>query len=188
MTGAGVHASADFSIDGKLRLRLDRWWAPGPRALVCMTNPSTAGAHDNDATVWNLIALVRALGFPGFTVVNWLPYVATSPADLFRWRNQLLETDGPAYRAIHERALQAIATVTVGAAMRFVAWGNLVPDVPHTTAVLRTLSCGSQHDLFAFGLTKDGTPKHPAARGVHRLVPGTPAVLWRKARVAETVN
>ncbi len=178
-----VQASAEFSIDGKLRTRLDRWWAPGPRALVCMANPSTAGAHDNDATIWNLIALVRALGYPGFTVANWLPYIATSPADMFAWRNAMLTSDGPLYRAVHEQAIKIIESLTERAADRFVAWGNLVPDVPHTTAVIRALSCNFKHDLLAFGFTKDGTPKHPAARGVHRLVPGTPAVTWRRARV-----
>lgn len=177
-----VHASADFSIDGKLRLRLDRWWEPGPRALICMTNPSKAGAHDNDATVWNLIALVRALGFPGFTVVNWLPYIATNPADLFAWRNALLETDGPLYRTIHAKAIELVEAVTDSAAARFVAWGNLVPEVPHTTAILRALSGGGKYELLAFGLTKDGTPKHPAARGVHRLVPGTQPTIWRQVR------
>jgi hypothetical protein len=88
MASMTMDASAEFSIDGKHRLRLDRWWAPGPRAVVCMANPSKAGAHDNDATVWNLIALVRAI-----------------------------------------RA-----------------------------------------------------PKHPAARGVHRLVPGTTPIVWRPAK------
>lgn len=177
-----VHASADFSINRELRLRLDRWWAPGPRALVIMTNPSTAGAHDNDATIWNLIALVRALGYPGFTVANWLPYIATKPADLFKWRNTLLENDGPKYRAIHDQAINTITALTEGAAARFVAWGNLVPEVPHTTAVLRALSSDGKYDLLAFGLTKDGTPKHPAARGVHRLVVGAPPIVWRPAR------
>jgi hypothetical protein len=172
-------SNAEFSIDGKFRLRLDRWWEFGPRALVCMANPSTAGAHDDDATIRNLTALIKALGYPGFTVVNWLPYIATKPADLFRWRNGLAEHDGPLYRAVHAAALQAIDEVAHGAAIRFVAWGNLVPDVPHTTDVLRTLSCSRHFDLFAFGLTKDGSPKHPAARGVHRLVLGTPPVLWR---------
>lgn len=177
-----AQASAEFSINGQLRLRLDRWWAPGPRALVCMANPSRAGAHDNDATVWNLIALVRALGYPGFTVVNWLPYIATKPAALYEWRNALLANDGPTYRAIHETAITTVAALAETAAARFVAWGNLVPDVPHTTAILRAMSCNGKYELLAFGLTKDGTPKHPAARGVHRLVPGAPSVNWRPAR------
>lgn len=180
MTGA--FGSAEFSINGDFRHRLDRWWAPGPRALVCMANPSKAGAHDNDATIWNLIALVRALGYPGFTAVNWLPYIATKPADLYDWRNALAESDGPGYRNIHELALRTIVDLTGDAAARFIAWGNLVPDVAHTTAVLRAMSRGGAYDLLAFGLTKDGIPKHPAARGVHRLVPGATPVIWRARR------
>lgn len=179
-----TNASADFSIDGTLRLRLDRWWAPGPRALVCMANPSTAGAHDNDATVRNLIELVRALGYPGFTVVNWLPHIATKPAELFKWRNALLDTDPQKYRTVHDKAITLIEALTGEAAARFVAWGNLVPHVPHTTAILRALSGHGRHELLAFGLTKDGTPKHPAARGLHRLVPGTQPIIWQQARKA----
>jgi hypothetical protein len=74
--------------------------------------------------------------------------------------------------------------LTGDAAARFVAWGNLVPDVPHTTAVLRALSGAGRYDLLAFGLTKDWTPKHPAARGVHRLVAGATPIVWRAARRA----
>lgn len=176
-----VARSAVFSIDGKLRHRLDRWWALGSRALVCMSNPSTAGAHDDDATIRNLIALVRALGYPGFTVVNWLPYVATKPADLFAWRDALLKSDVVAYEAIHSLALRIVAQLAPLAPACFVAWGHLVPLVPHTQAMLRVLSCDHRRDLLAFGLNKDGAPKHPAARGVHRLVPGTAPVVWRPA-------
>lgn len=183
-----MNGSAEFSIDGTLRHRIDRWWADGPRALVCMCNPSRAGAHDNDATIWNLIALTKALGYPGFTAVNWLPYIATSPADLWRWRNHLLETDGPTYRHVHDLALRIIQPLAEAAAARFIAWGNLVPQVPHTTAVERAMSGGGQFDLLAFGLTKDGAPKHPAARGVHRLVPGTPPVVWIDKRVREQAS
>lgn len=182
-----VYGTAEFSPDGTLRHRLDRWWADGPRALVCMANPSNAGADKNDPTVCNLIRLMQALGYPGFTVVNWLPYIATSPADLHRWRNQLLEHDGPEYRRIHELAIAIIAPLAREAAARFVAWGNLVPHVPHTTAVLRAMSCGYQHDLLSFGRTKDGCPTHPAARGRHRLVPGTPPVIWQ-AQHRETAH
>ena len=182
MLMAEIEGSADFSTDGKLRLRLDRWWAHGPRALVCMTNPSTAGAIENDATIRNLIRLVRALGYPGFTVVNWLPYIATNPSNLFKWRNHLLDIDGSAYRAIHSLAIRLVAEHAPGAPARFVAWGNLVPDVPHTTMILRAMSCDWRHDLLAFGVTKDGSPKHPAARGVHRLSPGQRPIIWCPGR------
>ena len=177
-----IEGDAEFSIDGRLRLRLDRWWDIGPRALVCMANPSTAGAHDNDATIRNLIALVRGLGYPGFTVVNWLPFIATDPNELYKWRNEIVVSDGPLYRAVHEQAVKTIEPLAARAAVRFIAWGNLVPQVPHTTAICRAMSVNGQHDLMAFGLTKDGSPKHPAARGVHRIIAGTPPIVWCRGR------
>lgn len=173
----GIEGSAEFSVDRKLRLRLDRWWAPGPRALVCMANPSTAGAKDNDATIRNLIVLCRALGYPGFTVVNWLPYIATKPADLRCW---LANADPKEVARIRELNLSIILDLTHDAAGRFLAWGNLVQYSLDTTSVLCAMSGYYQYDLLAFGVTKDGHPKHPAARGVHRIVPGTPPIVWMK--------
>ena len=55
-----------------------------------------------------------------------------------------------------------------------------MPNVPRTAAILHALSVGGARDLMAFGLTKDGLPKHPMARGKHRLLRGEPLVTWRK--------
>ncbi len=159
------------------RWRLDRWWGSGPRALVCMANPSYAGGDKNDPTITQLIKLVRALGCPGFTVVNWLPYIATDPKDLHAWRWNHPEQVIPA----QARNIVQIADLSEHAVIRIIAWGNLVPSVPVTQRVLRAMSADHSFPLYAFGTTKDGSPKHPMARGKNRLVIGEPLIEWRRA-------
>lgn len=162
------------------RWRLDRWWGSGPRALVCMANPSYAGGDKNDPTITQLIKLTEALGFPGFTAVNWSPYIATAPKALHAWRWNHPEQAVPA----ENRNIAQMAALSADAAVRIIAWGNIVPSVPVTQRVLRAMSLDHEFPLFAFGTTKDGAPKHPMARGKARLAIGAPLVVWPEDREA----
>jgi hypothetical protein len=168
--------SVEFSQEDPplFRWQLDRWWAPGPRALVCMANPSYAGGDRNDPTITNLIKLIHALGYPGFTVVNWSPYIATSPKDLHAWR----KVEG----VIPEEATNAVRIYTLSkhAAVRVVAWGNIVPTKPdlNTRRVLNAMFLDGKESLHVFGFTNGGAPKHPMARGRHRLTPGASLERW----------
>lgn len=170
--------SAEFSDHalGRLRLRLDRWWGEGPRALICGCNPSNADGECNDPTVWRCIELCRGR-WSGFTMVNWEPYISSSPIDLHAWRNKFGGHE--AYLQICIRNLDLLRALSADAAIRFVAWGNLVPFTPHTQKVIKALSLDGQRDLYAFGLTKDRAPKHPMARGAHRILTGAEPVLWQ---------
>lgn len=182
--------SADFAeVAGHiLRMRLDRWWSDEPRALVCGCNPSMAGADVDDPTIRSVVRLTRRLpGIGGVTMVNWLPYVATAPADLHNWRGSIAWNSPDTWRTICAMNVRLISDLSETAGLRFVAWGNLVPEVPHTTAVLLALSLDGAHELHAFGQTKDGSPKHPLARGKHRIREDDQPVVWRPARpVTET--
>jgi hypothetical protein len=183
MTQSRIYGSAEFAETRgwKLRFRLDRWWDERPRALVCMANPSRAGADRNDPTLWNLLRLVRPLPVGGFTVVNFEPYIATSPSDLRQWRRLAATKKPESYRSVRGANLKLIGEISDNAAIRIIAWGNLVVDAPHATQVLRAMSAGCRHPLHAFALTKDGHPKHPLARGRHRIQEGRELVLWRPA-------
>lgn len=173
--------SAEFenSPIGKLRWRLDRWRGEGPRALIVMCNPSFAGSDKDDPTIRTIKRLLPDT-VAGFTVVNWEPYIATNPDDLYDWR----ETWGGngTYEKIREVNYGLIRRLSESASIRYVAWGNLVPLVPHTQRVIMAISCDLKYPLCAFGLTKDGTPKHPMARGKSRISDGAETVVWRSEK------
>jgi hypothetical protein len=172
--------SAEF-IDhplGRLRMRLDRWRTDGPRALICMCNASTADGERNDPTIRRCMELLPA-EYAGFTVVNWSPYIASDPADLHAWRDRSARNHWPRYRDICDDNYTLIGRLAETAPVRIVAWGRLVQQCVQTVVTLSELSRHGGHDLHAFGLTKDGAPKHPMARGTHRIANGSPLVVWR---------
>jgi len=176
-----IFGSADFSSDGLRRRRLDRWWEDGPRALYCMANPSDAGIERNDPTVLQIVGISRRCGYPGLTVVNASDRVASDAKAHERWRSAMQWNQPDDWNAIFEANLALIRAVSTGAAIRIVAWGNLVPAGREQNAVLAALSHDGAFDLYALGFTQDGVPKHPLARGKHRLAADVVPVLWRSA-------
>lgn len=177
-----IHGSAEFSPCGLHRPRLDRWWSDEPRALVCMRNPSTAGADRNDPTICRLRALLQGRpGIGGFTVVNADNRIATDPRDLEVW----LAAQSVSFLKAHRQAnLDRISLLAAAAPVRIVAWGNLLAPGLHTDRVIEAMSLCGAHSLHAFALTGDGAPIHPMARGRSRVPLGMPLVEWRTARPA----
>lgn len=172
--------SAEFEDTGigRLRWRLDRWRDTGPRALICMANPSSAGASKDDPTIQSIKRIIPP-EFVGFTVVNWMPYIATNPDDLHEWRAEC--GGGGEYESVVRANVSMIRSLSESSAIRFVAWGNLVPNVPDTQRILLAMSCDLRFPIYAFGLNRDGSPKHPMARGKHRIANGVSPVVWRAA-------
>lgn len=175
-----IQGSAEFSTCGLHRPRLDRWWSDEPRALVCMRNPSTAGADKNDPTICRLRALLQGRpGIGGFTVVNADNRIATDPRDLDVW----LAAQNVSFLKAHRQAnLDRIKLLAAEASVRIVAWGNLLPGGLHAERVIQAMSLDGQRSLYAFALTSDGSPIHPMARGRSRVPLGMPLVEWRSAR------
>lgn len=175
---ADIHGSAEFSDCGLFRWRLDRWWADGPRALICGANPSKAGAEEMDPTMHRVVALTRGR-WSGYTMVNGLPYIATDPAACEAWRQ-----DWQAYRWADLRALRAknhaaIRAISPSAAIRIVAWGNLI--AAPSADLLAALSCDGRYPLYCWGETNGGSPKHPLARGKARIPADLEPMVWRGA-------
>lgn len=171
-----IRGDALFSEDGEFRHRLDRWWSDEPRLLMCMANPSKAGADRNDPTIHSVIRLTRPLpGIGGFTIVNWEPKIATDPKDLYRWRAAV---DLRELQEIHANNLAMIRDLSKTAAMRVLAWGDVIPLAPHTTATKRAMALDHSEALYCFGTTKSGAPKHPLARGKSFIATGTLPSVW----------
>jgi hypothetical protein len=178
-----VVGSAHFSDDGEHRLRLDRWWAGGPRALIGLANPSKAGADENDPTVHRGMALTRHSA-AGMTYVNRDSYIATDPADLLAWRAHMQRENPRALDRIDRRNLDLIRSLSADAAVRVIACGNLVP-ADRLPPLLAALSLDGQHPVYCFGLTKDGAPKHPLARGRSWIRDTDPLVLYQPGQSSE---
>ncbi len=177
---AGLHASAEFSACGPHRFRLDRWWSDEPRALVCMRNPSTAGADRSDPTICRLRALLQGQpGIGGFTVVNADDRIATDPRDLEAW---LAGQDVTTLKALRQANFAHIRALAAAAPVRIAAWGNLLALGLHADRLIAALSLDGLHPMHAFALTADGAPIHPLARGRSRVPLGLPLVEWRAGR------
>ncbi|MGY2049223.1 DUF1643 domain-containing protein [Methylobacterium sp. JK268] len=175
-----IEGTAAFSPCGLHRHRLDRWWSDAPRALVCAANPSRADAARQDPTNCRLRALLRDRpGIGGYTLVNAEDRIAPDPAELRRW---LAGLDPAAREAGREANLARIRALAAAAPLIIVAWGLLLEDGAHRDRVVAALSGDGARDLHALGLTAEGAPIHPLARGRHRVPLGAPLVVWRAAR------
>lgn len=178
---AEIRGSAEFSTCGLHRYRLDRWWSDEPRALVCMRNPSTAGADRNDPTICRLRALLQGRpGIGGFTVVNADNRIATDPRELDVW---LAGQDVATMKVMRQANLVRMLPLANAAPVRIVAWGNLLAPGLHADRVIAALSLDGAHPLHAFALTGNGAPIHPLARGHSRVPLGMPLVVWRAGRI-----
>lgn len=142
-------SEAVYSDCQTYRYALTRQWAPGPRLLWVMLNPSTASELVNDPTVERCERRARALGFGGFRVVNLFALRATDPRAL------RLSPDpvGPGNDlALAEGAAWADAILC--------GWGGHGGAGGRAAQVVPILLRAAK-PLWHLGLTAGGHPKHP---------------------------
>lgn len=170
---------AQFSDDGKLRYRLARSLTEQPLKLVgnciqgakrivfLMLNPSTADAFKLDPTVNECRKRACKLGADVFEVINLFAFRSAYPKDLKS------STD----RGSDARNDEAILAACKGAELIIAAWGNH-GTLDAREVHVRTLL--SQHNikLHHLGFTASGNPKHPLARGKHRIPADFAPVPW----------
>lgn len=146
------------------RYRLE--WEAGSTGLTLlagMMNPSTAGAHVADATLLWVWRWGQRNGFSRLIVVN---------ADAYRCRDQarLAEVEDPC----GPENLTHIAAAATEADKIVIGYGK--PKVravqTHGLRMARAMQAIGK-PLHVWGLSKDGTPKHPLY-----LPSATPVVLW----------
>lgn len=140
--------SAVFDPTCAYRYRLTRVWDRGPRVAFILLNPSTANAHVDDPTIRRCIGFARSWGYSGVEVVNLFAYRTPSPSAL----RSVADPIGPD-NDTHILAVAAEAEAIV------LSWGNHGAYLSRAQAVLPLLSaCGN---LYTFGLTASGQPRHP---------------------------
>lgn len=142
-------SEAVYSDCGLYRYLLTRVWAPGPKALFVMLNPSTATEVQNDPTVERCERRARVLGFGAFRVTNIFAFRATDPKVM----RAVADPVGPDNDA-------AIAQSAIWADAIVCAWGNhglYRNRGDEVEALLR----GTGRCLLSLGMTGQNQPRHP---------------------------
>lgn len=149
--GAPVKKSATISECGRYRYLLTRQWTVSrPTLLYVMLNPSTADAEADDATIRSCIRLARDMDYGGIEVVNLMAWRATDPRDL---------PDKPSL-ALGAGNLRAVDAAVERCRDVVCAWGAN-PKAKHFQGGLRSILELHGKPAWCFGLTADGSPRHP---------------------------
>lgn len=154
-------AGAVLSDDRLHRYWLWRVWDRSrPILVTCMFNPSDADERKDDPTISNLCKFARRWGYGGVLVINLHsirspdPRVVRSMSPQRRWGD-----------AQHHALAHAISLAEEQDTPILVAWGGLA--APDDVRPFAEAAAGLE--FVCLGLTSAGAPKHPMARGVHRI-------------------
>ena len=182
-----ITGSARFSRDGTLRNEIRRWWVKEPKIWAgwLMMNPSVAASEKNDPTALRVTHFTRAAGCDGWIGVNLYPFIASQPADMWRWANW--QAHGPAWDVRDDlqanlKDIEAAARVSV---LRFVAFG--AAPIYHDDVWLEQCleAFGQPADradaderFYCLGVNSTGQPLHPLARGKMRVPDDRRPMVW----------
>jgi hypothetical protein len=176
--------TALLSDCGLYRYELQRVWQQGkPLLVTCMLNPSTADADNDDPTIRTLLHFGRTWGYGGLLVVNLFAFRSSSPREMMSHPTPR----GPKNEQTVNSALTFARSQNRPA---LAAWGangahHAGPtDLEGGQDWLCRLARHHTVDLVCLGTTRDGFPKHPMARGVHRIDRSQQPVMFRRATEA----
>lgn len=184
LTEARIFGDAMFSPCGQYRWRLRRWWRAGRTVLWIMLNPSTADGTKNDPTLLRIIHFSKLWGFGGLIVGNLLPKITSDPAECRAWAYfdaAKCMTNWHAEPALADNDLH-LEEMAAGVDMIVVAWGQGAQDEGRIEKVIEAVrSAAPDLPLYCVGRAQNGAPKHPMARGKHRIPNDQQPELWRAA-------
>ena len=163
--GERMERTASLSDCGTYRWTLTRGWASGSTVCWIMLNPSTADAEQDDPTIRSIIKRSQAWGYGSLVVVNSYPFRSSHPQACAEWLKS-------ASKDVLAHNLFVMKTEMDKADLIVAAWGNAGWLPAEDT---------SRYDLYCIGTNANGTPKHPLARGKHRVPEDTEPQLWRAA-------
>ena len=144
---------------------LTRRWSSLPLVVFGMQNPSTADERRDDPTTHRITNFARRWGYGGWAVVNLRRWRSPDPAQMYRWWDAMT----PAGQEEHaRRSMEIMVDIASGGDLFVAAWGNGRPgDTLPARALAELRRAGiTPHHL---GITMSGAPKHPLARGLHRI-------------------
>jgi hypothetical protein len=143
-----------------------------------------ANALIDDQTCRWLIRWFRLFGFGGFDLMNLYPFCTPHPAECRKIVDGIDGGDWAARDMLHFSNLPALVKAAKEASQVFVCWGAIAWDGDWIDHVVEEIHFGEYPypDLWCWGTTKSGCPKHPLARGASRIPTDQQPVLWRAAR------
>lgn len=178
--GQGVSMDAVFHGDG-CRLTLSRSWGSGPRAFVIGCNPSDASHLKEDPTSRWMTRWFQHHGFGGYDLGNLYPFISPHPK-VCRHLVDSIETGRWDVRDdLHFVNLPHVTAKAKAAHKVFVCWGAIAWDAVWIDHVVEQIQTGEgpYPDLWCWGKTGSGAPKHPLARGKHRMAWDVEPQIWR---------
>jgi len=164
-------------VEGCCRFTLSRRWSAGPLMACIGCNPSYADAKRDDPTMWRVMGFAYRWGFGGVTMLNVTPCITPDVAEMRAW----IATDLPVVHIAIAENIKRVAAALRTASLHLAAWGNLVPedDVAEFLFALAEERGHEPIDWHCFGVTNSGAPKHPMARGKHRIPDDAKPERWR---------
>jgi hypothetical protein len=157
-------------LDKLHRVELRRVWNDTlPMLVVCMLNPSDADHEREDPTLHVLIYFAKFWGFGGLLIVNLYSYRTSKPAEMFAMGGAAIHVENERY------VNSAVVYARDHGGQLLAAWGNDGQD----RAMFFTSWARQYVDLICLGTTQSGAPKHPMARGLHRIPRNQQPVLWQ---------
>lgn len=166
--------SAVISDCGVYRVELRRIWDDTlPLLVVCMLNPSRADAEVDDPTVLTLIHFGKLWGYGGLLIVNLYAFRASHPKEMFAAGAAAVGPENEKYLA------KAVLYARENGGKLLVAWGN---DGNDRAIWFSGWARAQGVELICLGITQSGAPKHPMARGIHRIPRDQRPILWEGAR------
>lgn len=145
--------------------------APHGLEIACflMLNPSDATAFKPDPTVTECVKFTRRWGHDITWVVNQHAFRSPYPTDLKKRACGARGDDAVNAEAILHACRQANIVIA--------AWGN-DGMLDHRDTVVRRLLVEAGIKPYHLGMTQSGNPKHPLARGKHRIPADTQPQEW----------
>lgn len=163
--------SARFDPTMRYRFDLRRWWVAEPVKWVAwlMSNPSNADGHKDDPTIKRVIHFSRSWGFDGAIVVNTSPVIGSTP--------QLAARALSADRDYGmERVYQNFEFIEAAGKMASLHVAAFGANPFYRLSLKQFENFGNP--LYCLGVTRNSSPKHPLARGKHRIPDTAQPVVW----------
>jgi hypothetical protein len=182
MPPTGMSGTACISTCGLHRWTLTRTWDARPVLLVAMFNPSKANHEVNDPTITILCQIAAANGYGGIVVVNGIPLRTSAPGAAADFANNWDKRQDWSARDSLQMNLAAIVREVERAGAVLLAWGALADRSAHWfELVLEEIECALPDGvpLLCLGKTAAGHPKHPMARGRHKVPKDAPLQPWK---------